>query len=93
MLELSSEISFQRKMSSKNEILANFQILTTIDDVEEAILQLEESNWNLMDAVNKAISAEPSAPEMPLAVPGVLGVPAGATISSSTSTPEESIAT
>ena len=29
-------------MSSKNEILANFQILTTIDDVEEAILQLEE---------------------------------------------------
>ena len=58
-------------MSSKNEILANFQILTTIDDVEEAILQLEESNWNLIDAVNKA---EPSAPKMPpLAVPGVLG--------------------
>ena len=51
-------------MSSKNEILANFQ----------AILQLEESNWNLIDAVNKAISAEPSAPKMrPLAVPGVLG--------------------
>ena len=74
-------------MSSKNEILANFQILTTIEDVEEAISQLEESNWNLTDAVNKAIPAEPTVPERPPVVPGVLGVPAGATTSSSTSTP------
>lgn len=80
-------------MSDRNEILANFQACTGIDDVEVAILQLEESNWNLTDAVNKAIPAEPTVPERPPIVPGVLGVPAGATTSSSTSTPEESIAT
>lgn len=80
-------------MSDRNEILANFQACTGIDDVEVAILQLEESNWNLTDAVNKAIPAEPTVPERPPVVPGVLGVPAGATTSSSTSTPEESIAT
>jgi hypothetical protein len=54
-------------MSSKDEILATFQILTTIDDVELAILQLQESNWNLMDAVNKAVSAELTAPTAPIA--------------------------
>ena len=64
-----------------------FQACTGIDDVEVAILQLEESNWNLTDAVNKAIPAEPTVPERPPIVPGVLGVPAGATTSSSTSTP------
>ena len=52
-------------MSSKNEILVSFQIITTIDDVDVAISQLEESNWNLMDAVNKAIAAEPTAPTEP----------------------------
>ena len=60
------------------------QACTGIDDVEVAILQLEESNWNLTDAVNKAIPAEPTVPERPPIVPGV---PAGGTTSSSTSTP------
>jgi len=76
-------------MSSREEILANFQACTGIDDLEVAILQLEESNWNLTDAVNKAIPAEPVVAERPPIGP----VPGPPTASSATSTPEEAIAT
>lgn len=49
-------------MASREEILANFQACTGIEDLEVAILQLEEANWNLTDAVNKAIPSEPTPP-------------------------------
>jgi len=75
-------------MSSREEILANFQACTGIEDLEVAILQLEEANWDLQDAVNKAIPAEPAAAERPPIGP----VPGPPTATSATSTPEEPIA-
>jgi len=75
-------------MSSREEILANFQACTGIEDLEVAILQLEEANWNLTDAVNKAIPAEPTVAERPPIGPA----PGPPTASSATSTPEEAIA-
>uniref|UniRef100_A0A1B0FPV9 UBX domain-containing protein n=1 Tax=Glossina morsitans morsitans TaxID=37546 RepID=A0A1B0FPV9_GLOMM len=44
-------------MSSENkeEILANFQSITGIDDVGEAFSHLEETNWDLMAAIQRVI--------------------------------------
>ncbi|XP_033310087.1 FAS-associated factor 1 isoform X1 [Bombus bifarius] len=39
----------------RDEILANFQACTGIDDVGDAIKYLEESNWDLLVAVNQAM--------------------------------------
>ncbi|XP_043578100.1 FAS-associated factor 1 isoform X2 [Bombus pyrosoma] len=39
----------------RDEILANFQACTGIDDVGDAIKYLEESNWDLLAAVNQAM--------------------------------------
>ncbi|XP_015178994.1 PREDICTED: FAS-associated factor 1 isoform X1 [Polistes dominula] len=40
---------------SREVILADFQACTGIDDVGEAILYLEETNWDLLAAVNQAM--------------------------------------
>ncbi|CAK9830976.1 FAS-associated factor 1 [Anthophora retusa] len=39
----------------RDEILANFQACTGIDDVGDAIKYLEESNWDLLAAVNQTM--------------------------------------
>lgn len=39
----------------RDEILADFQACTGIDDVGDAIVYLEESNWDLLEAVNQAM--------------------------------------
>jgi len=65
-------------MTSREEILANFQACTGIEDLDVAIMQLEEANWNLTDAVNKAIPASNPEPERPPPAP----------ISTASSTPE-----
>ncbi|KAF2354151.1 UBX domain [Trinorchestia longiramus] len=46
-------------MTSKDEILANFQACSGIDDVGEAFTRLEKANWNLTEAYN-SIHALPS---------------------------------
>ncbi|GBP57236.1 FAS-associated factor 1 [Eumeta japonica] len=40
---------------NREEILANFQGITAIEDVAEAIYHLEESNWNLLSAINRVM--------------------------------------
>jgi len=40
---------------SREEILADFQACTGIEDLGMAIMHLEEANWVLVDAVNRAI--------------------------------------
>jgi len=42
-------------MESREEILANFQACTGIQDIGEALQLLEDSDWVLLDAVNRAI--------------------------------------
>jgi len=44
-------------MESREEILANFQACTGIEDIGIALQFLEESNWVLVDAVNKSLPA------------------------------------
>nr|XP_012141640.1 PREDICTED: FAS-associated factor 1 isoform X3 [Megachile rotundata] len=41
--------------ATRDEILADFQACTGIDDVGDAIKYLEESNWDLLAAVNQAM--------------------------------------
>lgn len=48
-------------MASREEILADFQACTGVDDVEVAICQLEAADWVLVDAVNKAMSSTAAA--------------------------------
>lgn len=43
---------------SREEILADFQAISGIDDFGLAIHHLEEANWILMDAVNRALPPE-----------------------------------
>ncbi|KPJ09544.1 FAS-associated factor 1 [Papilio machaon] len=38
---------------NREEILANFQGITNIEDVAEAILHLDECNWDLLTAINR----------------------------------------
>uniref|UniRef100_A0A182IMQ1 Uncharacterized protein n=1 Tax=Anopheles atroparvus TaxID=41427 RepID=A0A182IMQ1_ANOAO len=40
---------------SRDEILADFQSITAIDDVAEAIHHLEECNWNLESAIQRVL--------------------------------------
>nr|XP_012222089.1 PREDICTED: FAS-associated factor 1 isoform X2 [Linepithema humile] len=40
---------------NRDAILADFQACTGIDDFEEAIIYLEETNWDLLAAINKAM--------------------------------------
>jgi len=46
-------------MESREEILANFQACTGIQDIGKALEHLEETDWILVDAVNRAIPASP----------------------------------
>lgn len=43
---------------NREVILANFQACTGLDDVGEAILHLEEAQWDLMAAVNRVMAQE-----------------------------------
>lgn len=52
-------------MTSREEILADFQACTGIEDVEMAITQLEDAGWVLLDAVNKAMPPAPAPPVPP----------------------------
>lgn len=45
-------------MSNREEILANFQACTGVEDLALAIFHLDESNWDLMSAVSRVISPE-----------------------------------
>uniref|UniRef100_A0A182QTK5 UBX domain-containing protein n=1 Tax=Anopheles farauti TaxID=69004 RepID=A0A182QTK5_9DIPT len=45
---------------NRDEILADFQSITAIDDVVEAIYHLEASNWNLMNAVQRVLPQDPT---------------------------------
>uniref|UniRef100_A0A182PPG5 UBX domain-containing protein n=1 Tax=Anopheles epiroticus TaxID=199890 RepID=A0A182PPG5_9DIPT len=45
---------------NRDEILANFQSITAIDDVAEAIFHLEESNWNLISAIQRVLPQDPT---------------------------------
>ncbi|KAF0295499.1 FAS-associated factor 1 [Amphibalanus amphitrite] len=40
---------------NREELLANFQACTGIDDVGEALAHLEQTGWNLVEAVNRVI--------------------------------------
>lgn len=40
---------------NREEVLADFQACTGIDDVAEAILHLEETNWDLLGAINRVM--------------------------------------
>uniref|UniRef100_T1J5Q1 J domain-containing protein n=1 Tax=Strigamia maritima TaxID=126957 RepID=T1J5Q1_STRMM len=44
--------------ASREVVLADFQACTGIDDVGECILHLEETNWNLLDAINRVMPQE-----------------------------------
>lgn len=44
----------------KDQILADFQSITAIDDVGEAFSHLEESNWDLMTAIQRVMPQESS---------------------------------
>lgn len=45
---------------NRDEILANFQACTGIEDVGESIMHLEETNWDLLSAINRAIPQDVS---------------------------------
>jgi hypothetical protein len=50
---------YKDRMESREEILANFQACSGIEDIGLALQFLEDSNWVLVDAVNRAIPAPP----------------------------------
>ncbi|KAK2724852.1 FAS-associated factor 1-like [Artemia franciscana] len=41
--------------SSREEILANFQACSGIEDIGEAFMHLEETNWNLLEALQRVL--------------------------------------
>ncbi|RVE51396.1 hypothetical protein evm_003951 [Chilo suppressalis] len=45
---------------NREEILANFQGITAIEDVAEAIYHLDESNWDLLTAINRVMPQDGS---------------------------------
>ncbi|CAG9564208.1 unnamed protein product [Danaus chrysippus] len=45
---------------NREEILANFQGITNIEDVAEAIFHLEEANWDLLSAINRVMPQDGS---------------------------------
>nr|WEV88804.1 CASPAR [Ochlerotatus fluviatilis] len=44
---------------NREEILANFQSITGIEDVAEAIYHLDECNWDLLTAVHRVLPQDP----------------------------------
>ncbi|XP_058460483.1 FAS-associated factor 1 isoform X1 [Malaya genurostris] len=44
---------------NREEILANFQSITAIEDVAEAIYHLDESNWDLLVAIHRVLPQDP----------------------------------
>ncbi|XP_037873676.1 FAS-associated factor 1 [Bombyx mori] len=46
---------------NREEILANFQGITAIEDVAEAIYHLDESNWDLLTAINRVMPQDQNA--------------------------------
>uniref|UniRef100_A0A6A7FUX8 FAS-associated factor 1-like n=1 Tax=Hirondellea gigas TaxID=1518452 RepID=A0A6A7FUX8_9CRUS len=73
-------------MTGKDEILANFQACSGIEDVGEAFTRLEAANWNLAEAVNSIFGQSPggfsasnsaaaSNDVVPIDVPDDLSVP------------------
>lgn len=48
---------------NKDEILADFQSITAIDDVGEAFSHLEETNWDLMAAIQRVMPQDATAME------------------------------
>ncbi|XP_035906518.1 FAS-associated factor 1 [Anopheles stephensi] len=45
---------------NRDEILADFQSITAIDDVAEAIFHLEASNWDLISAIQRVLPQDPT---------------------------------
>lgn len=43
----------------REEILANFQSITAMENVQEAIYHLEESNWDLLTAIHRVLPQDP----------------------------------
>lgn len=60
---------------SREEILADFQACTGIEDLGIAIMHLEEANWVLVDAVNRAIPQDLGGGVDPVAVDPVVPPP------------------
>jgi len=58
---------------SREEILADFQACTGLDDLGIAIMHLEEANWVLVDAVNRAMPQQEPPGVMVDADPVVIG--------------------
>ncbi|XP_075165902.1 fas associated factor casp [Haematobia irritans] len=54
---------------NKDEILANFQSITGIDDVGEAFSHLEECNWDLMAAIQRVIPQDDPTPQAAAVTP------------------------
>uniref|UniRef100_A0A182KBG4 UBX domain-containing protein n=1 Tax=Anopheles christyi TaxID=43041 RepID=A0A182KBG4_9DIPT len=52
---------------NRDEILADFQSITAIDDVAEAIFHLEASNWNLISAIQRVLPQDPTDHHTPAA--------------------------
>ncbi|XP_055610523.1 FAS-associated factor 1 isoform X2 [Uranotaenia lowii] len=44
---------------NREEILANFQSITAIEDVAEAIYHLDECNWDLLSAIHRVLPQDP----------------------------------
>jgi len=69
---------------SREEILADFQACTGIEDLGIAIMHLEEANWVLVDAVNRAMPQHDREGVDPIPVVGpLLAPPAAITVPSS----------
>lgn len=49
----------------RNEILANFQACTGIDDIGQCITYLEQCDWNMNEAVSVALAATSPTPQPP----------------------------
>ncbi|XP_072942828.1 FAS-associated factor 1 isoform X2 [Epargyreus clarus] len=50
---------------NREEVLANFQSITNIEDVAEAIYHLEETNWDLLSAINRVIPQDGNSSSTP----------------------------
>uniref|UniRef100_A0A2M4ACJ0 Putative regulator of the ubiquitin pathway n=1 Tax=Anopheles triannulatus TaxID=58253 RepID=A0A2M4ACJ0_9DIPT len=48
---------------NRDEILADFQSITAIDNVSEAIYHLEECNWNLISAIHRVLPQDATDPQ------------------------------
>lgn len=48
--------------TNRDEILANFQACTSIEDFDECLAHLEQNDWNLHEAINSVLKAQGSEP-------------------------------